>query len=98
MNERNPARGKGRAGRRGQGRSPKPRPTDLWAAVPALPDAEAIEPAQDPTALLRSLGEPPLPGHGTVAQHYLTAVVERAAALAAALAASAGLLADPDED
>jgi len=66
--------------------------------VPALPDAEPIEPAEDPTALLRSLGEPPLPGHGTVAQHYLTAVVERSAALATALAASAGLLTDPDED
>jgi hypothetical protein len=52
----------------------------------------------DPTALLRSLGDPPLPGQGAAAERYLAAVVERAAALAAALAASAGLLAGPDED
>ena len=52
----------------------------------------------DPTALLRSLGDPPLQGQGAVAEHYLAAVVERAAGLATALAATAGLLAEPDDD
>jgi hypothetical protein len=78
----------------------RPRKTnDLWRPVPHLPAAEPITPAADPTALLRSLGDPPLQGQGQVAEHYIAAVIERAAMLATALAASAGLLAQPaDED
>ena len=88
---------------RGDQRSRQPvrpaRPGDLWRPVPQLPEPEPIEPAGDPTALLRSLGDPPLQGQGAVAEHYLAAVVERAAALATALAATANLLAAPgDED
>jgi hypothetical protein len=49
-----------------------------------------------PSALVDSLGEPPLGARSAVAQHYLAAVVERAAAVATALAASAGVLAEPD--
>ncbi|MEA3020549.1 MAG: hypothetical protein QOI47_2073 [Actinomycetota bacterium] len=74
------------------------KPTDLWRPVPQLPEPEPITPAADPTALLRSLGAPPLPGQGAVAEHYLAAVVERAAGLATALAAAAGLLAMPEAD
>lgn len=70
----------------------KPKPVDVWRPVAQLPDAEPITPAADPTAVLRSLGDPPLPGQGAVAQHYLAAVIERAAGLATALAAAAGLL------
>jgi hypothetical protein len=68
---------------------------DLWRPVPPLPPPPPIVPARDPTALLRSLGDPPLPGQA--AGHYLAAVVQRAAGLATALAATAGLLAEPDE-
>jgi hypothetical protein len=71
------------------------RPVDLWRPVPPLPPAEKIAPAPDPTALIRSLGDPPLRFHE--ADHYLAAVVERAAGLAAALAASGGLLAPPED-
>ena len=53
-------------------------------------------PVDDPTALLRSLGDPPLPGNGVAAEHYLASVIERAATLAIGLAATADLLADPD--
>jgi len=49
-----------------------------------------------PAALLESLGSPPLRGHASAADHYIAAVVERAAAVATALAASAGVLAEPD--
>ena len=52
----------------------------------------------DPTAVLRSLGDPPLQGQGAVAEHYMAAVIERAAGLATALAATAGLLATDDDD
>jgi hypothetical protein len=52
----------------------------------------------DPAALIRSLGPPPLPGQTTYAEHFLAAVVERAAALAGAVAAAAGVSAEPDND
>ncbi len=79
-------------------RARKPKPVDLWRPVPQLADPHPIEPADDPTALLRSLGHPPLQGQGTVGEHYMAAVVERAAGLATALAATAGLLAEPAAD
>jgi hypothetical protein len=62
-----------------------------------LDPPEPITPAADPTALIDSLGAPPLRGHSSIAEHHLAAVIERAAAVATALAASAGLLAE-DED
>ena len=51
-----------------------------------------ITPGVDPTALVESLGPLPFPGGGVAAQHYFKAVYERAAGLAVALAAAAGLL------
>ncbi len=81
----------------GQRRRPnRPKPVDLWRPVPRLDDPAPIVPAKDPTALLRSLGDPPLQGQGAVAQHYLAAVAQRAAGLATALAAASGLLAEED--
>jgi len=71
--------------------------SDIWQPAPAMADPSPISPPADVTLLLRSLGDPPLPGQGAVAQRYMMAVVERAAALAAALAASAGLLDAPEE-
>ena len=79
-------------------RSKKAKGYDVWRAAPTLPGPEPIVPLRDPTALLRSLGDPPLQGQSSVAQHYLAAVVERAAGLATALAAANGLLADRSED
>lgn len=74
-----------------------PKPTDLWRPVPQLPEAELVVAAQDPAVLLRSLGDPPLMNKSTVAGHYIATVIERAAGLAAALAASADLLARPGQ-
>lgn len=85
---------------RGHGRrrrGPKRKSTNLWRPVPGLGPPAPIRPAGDPAAVLRSLGDAPLQGQGAVAEHYLSAVVERAAGLATALAATADLLAD-DED
>ena len=79
----------------------KQKPVRLWRPVPQLPDPTPVVPVADPTVVLRSLGDLPLQGQVAVAEHYVAAVVERAAALATALAASADLLGAPgdaDED
>jgi hypothetical protein len=89
-------RSKHQRGRRRSGHGPKP--VDLWRAVAPVSTPAPIAPASDATALLRSLGDPPLQGQGAVATHYLAAVVERAAVLATALAATADLLAVREED
>ena len=83
---------------RKRNRGNRHRSNDLWRPVPALGDIEPITPSHDPTALLRSLGDPPLHGQGMQAEHYLAAVIERAAGLATALAASADLLGRPDAE
>ena len=74
------------------------RPVDLWRPVPLLPDLESIVPVDDATALLRSLGPPPLDRHSLAGEHYLATVVERAAALATGLAGAAQVLAETDDD
>jgi hypothetical protein len=88
-------------GQGGQNRRPVrtnlPKPTDLWRPVPQLPEVEPVVVSNDPGALLRSLGDPPLMSKSTVAGHYMATVVERAAGLASALAASADLLRIPDQ-
>lgn len=61
--------------------------TDLWRDPGPLPEMESVQWSDDPTALIRSLGEPPLVRGGEVAIHFAT-VVERTALLAAALSAN----------
>lgn len=79
-------------------RKKKQKPVDIWRPVAPLPPPEPIRPAEDPTALVRSLGTPPLHPRGTVAEHYIATVIERAAGLATALAASVDLLEQPGDD
>jgi hypothetical protein len=100
------------ARRRRGGRAGKPSAQqlrDFWGDDDVLDDEEpeparVITPGVDPTALVESLGPLPFPGAG-LAHHYFQAVYERAAGLAVALAAAAGLLEmssltddDADED
>lgn len=70
-------------------------PIDIWQEGGPLPEAEPVSPSSDPTALLRSLGEPPLAGSEAVHLQFAT-VVERSAGIAAAVALSAGVLAPDD--
>ncbi|MDP2292368.1 MAG: hypothetical protein Q8M22_14350 [Actinomycetota bacterium] len=72
-------------------RQPK---TDIWREADPLPPLEPITVSRDATALLRSLGEPPMNG-ALEAGYTFGAVVERGAGIAAALALSADLLAAP---
>ena len=82
--------------RQGRRRGQQAKPVDLWRPVPQLPDPKPIVPANDPGILLRSLGDPPLQGMGTLAERNLQLVAHRSAMLATALAATAGLLAEPE--
>jgi hypothetical protein len=96
-----PRRNQGQQRRQQRPNTPQvnaPKPVDMWRPVPALPEPEPIPVTTDPTLLLRSLGDPPLMGKSTIAGHYIATVIERAAGLASALAASADLLAPPPQD
>ncbi len=86
-----------RTNQRRRPQAKRPRPVDIWRTADELPAVEPIVVSEEPGTLLRSLGDPPV-GNGTAAGHYFDAVVQRAAALAAALALSADLLAAPHDD
>jgi hypothetical protein len=79
---------------RGKARSTR----DFWGAEGTeVLRPEPIRAAQHPTALIQSLGPPPLP-NGAIAEHYFEVIYERAAAIATALAASAGLTSVDEHD
>lgn len=86
-----------RGDQRRRSRSDQPATIDIWRTPRPLPELQPIVTAPDPTALLASLGEPPLPG-GTEVGRYFDSVIERSAAIATALALSADLLATPRAD
>jgi hypothetical protein len=79
-------------------RPKRPTPADIWRTADPLPDVEPITIPDEVGALLRSLGDPPVIAGSVIASHYFTAVIERAAAVAAALALSADLLAQPTDE
>jgi hypothetical protein len=74
----------------GGNRQPKqPEVKDFWGeSVAPLPQIDAPSGASDPSAMVRSLGKPPLPGNDNAAEHYFAVVYERAAVLAGALSAA----------
>ncbi len=85
-----PSRNRGgqkRKSKRG-GQQHKP---DLWRESPAPPDVEPIAVPHEVGAMLRSLGDPPM-NNGAAAGRYFSVVIERAAAVAVALAVSADVL------
>ena len=87
-----------RSGSRRPAGGRRPGPVDLWSPAGELPPVERITVPEEVGILLRSLGEPPAIDGSVIAAGYFTAVVERAAAIAAALALSADLLEmAPDE-
>ena len=72
----------------------EPTPGEFWRTPPKSAVPSPITPAADATALLRSLGRPPLDHTG--ADRYLGTVAQRAAGLAVALAVAADILAGDD--
>ena len=80
-----------------QRQTAEPTPAEFWRIPPKAAAPGRITPATDATALLRSLGRPPLDHTG--ADRYLATVAQRAAGLATALAVAADILAEtPDDD
>ena len=74
-----------------------PAPAEFWGRVADLPDVQTdLRLTDDPAAVPRSLGTPPLPGQEHVAGHYFRAVYDRAVHTAGALAAAGGLI-DPSK-
>lgn len=69
-------------------------PTDaFWGRTDGpSPVAQHITPTADPSAIPRSLGDPPLSSNPAAAQHHLAVVYEEAVKAATALAAANGLL------
>lgn len=76
-------------------RAPKKKSVDpkaFWGDESALPDIDGFETSTtDPTAVVNSLGQPPLPGHGAASPHYFKLVYTRATQLASALAMAGGI-------
>lgn len=94
------ARRKSKRNRRGRGRSGQALTArtagDFWGDVDKLPVVDSVTLTTDPSAVVRSLGRPPLAGHEAVSEHYFRAVYEQAVVLAGVLA-TAGDLLDVDE-
>ena len=74
-------------------------PAEFWRSAPEPPEPPDISLSPDPTALLRSMGPPPLPGQRDESLVTLGQVVLGAQKAAVALAASADLLdlSDPED-
>ena len=64
----------------------------FWGREGAIDPADAIAPSDDPTAMIRSLGPPPLGVLAGPGEHYLSAAYDKAAGVAVALAAAGDLL------
>lgn len=79
-------------GKKRRNKAPKIDPAEFWGDTEQLPDvAEWVTSTPDVTAVVTSLGRPPVPGHETAAEHWFSLVYERSAVLAGALAAAGGL-------
>lgn len=88
--------GKSGRNRRNRGRNRnQPDPVEFWGDPTQLPETETgVHITDEPAAVPRSLGTPPLPGHEQIAANYFAVVYDRAVATAGALAAAGGLI-DP---
>jgi hypothetical protein len=71
-------------------------PARFWGTTEDFEPVEPVVPADDPSAMVSSLGPPPLGIHSEAGAHYLAAAYAKASSIAVALSAAAGLLADRD--
>jgi hypothetical protein len=91
------AGGRKRRNRKRRNRSTAKATAEFWGEPADLPEPrDDIRITKDPSAVVRSLGRPPLPGQEQASEAYFAAVYARAVGLASALAA-AGELIEPEE-
>ena len=92
------ARRRRRGNRKERSRKPKKKPQiGFWGDASRLPEPRSdVRINPEPAVLPHSLGPPPLPGHETIAEHYFTAIYDKAVNVAGALAAAAGLI-EPED-
>ncbi len=65
----------------------------FWGDHKRLPDPITdVKVADEPAAVVHSLGNPPLPGREEIAKHYFTAVYDKITAVAGAVAGAAGIV------
>ncbi len=87
------------ATRSGWRRKASPR-RDFWEGNDAGDEPVShVRQPDDPSAMIRSLGPPPLPGRETIAEHYFALAFDKASRRAVALAAASGLmdLSEPED-
>ncbi len=84
-----------RNGNKRRAKSQKITARTYWGGhINELPAPPVIHPSADPSAIVRSLGTPPLPGQAHKTDEVFAAVYDRAVLLATALAAAGELLED----
>lgn len=64
----------------------------FWGTAESVPTPDGFDSTTpDSVAVVNSLGQPPLPGHGAASPHYFKLVYDRSTQLASALAMAGGI-------
>lgn len=85
---------------RGKGQAPESARTsgDFWGDPARLPPVSEVAVSADGSAVIRSLGRPPVTGHEAASEYYFRIACDRAVNLAAVLATAGDLLDDEDDE
>lgn len=82
-----------RSGRTRTSRRGRDKGQAFWGDHKRLPDPITdVKVADEPAAVVHSLGNPPLQGREEIAKHYFTAVYDRITTVAGAVAGAAGIV------
>ena len=82
-----------RSNRKRSNRGGRDKGQAFWGDHKRLPDPITdVKVADEPAAVVHSLGPPPLQGREEIAKHYFTAVYDKITAVAGAVAGAAGIV------
>jgi hypothetical protein len=82
-----------RSSRKRSSRGGRDKGQAFWGDHKRLPEPITdVKVADEPAAVVHSLGPPPLPGREEIAKHYFTAVYDKITAVAGAVAGAAGIV------
>lgn len=78
---------------RNRSRRGRDRGAAFWGDPERLPDPITdVKVADEPAAVVHSLGPPPLHGRDAIAEHYFTLIYDRITMMAGAVAGAAGMI------